>query len=125
MEDNILKSTKKILGVSDDYDAFDLDIITHINSVLSILNQLGVGTPDFMIEDESANWEDFLESSSGLQMVKSYVYLKVRLLFDPPRTSFEITAMENQIKEQEYRILYQREWNANPVDPYPPVVEEV
>lgn len=124
MEDSILNSTKKILGLGEDYTAFDLDIITHINSVFSILFQLGVGPADgFLIEDAGTTWSDFLEDNVGLNMVKSYIFLKVRLLFDPPGTSFAIDAMNHQISEYEWRISTHREWSLNPVDPM--LVEEV
>lgn len=111
MEQSILTSTKKILGVAEDYTVFDLDIITHINSVFSTLNQLGVGSVDgIMIEDDEMTWEDLDEiPSEQLNMVKTYVYLKVRMLFDPPSTSFHIAAMENQIKEHEWRLNTFRE----------------
>lgn len=117
MEESILTSTKKILGLSESYTAFDMDIILHINSVFSILNQLGVGTANFSIEDDSSKWDDFIGDADGMNMVRSYVFLKVRLLFDPPPTSFAIDAMKNQISEYEWRISSQREWNLDPTDP--------
>jgi hypothetical protein len=105
MEQSILTSTKKILGVSANYTAFDLDIITHINSVFSTLNQLGVGPANgFMIEDSSAIWSDLELPQNQLSMVRAYMFLKVRMLFDPPSTSFHIEAMENQIREHEFRL---------------------
>lgn len=103
--DSILATTKKALGLDADYDAFDVDIIMHVNSVLSTLNQLGVGNPDgFMIEDDSATWPDFLNDDPKLNFVKSYIYTRVRLLFDPPDSPVAITSLENQIKEAEWRI---------------------
>lgn len=117
MEDSILKTIKEILGVSDDYDVFDLTIIIHINSVFSILSQLGVGPAEsFYIEDESTTWDEFF-SESDLNLIRSYVYLKVKMLFDPPTTSFLLDAMNKQISEFESRISIQREWNLDPVDP--------
>lgn len=105
MEKSILKSTKKILGLGDDYDVFDLDVITHINAVFSTLQQLGVGpAAGFMIEDDGPTWDDFLLNDPRLNNVKTYVYLRVRLLFDPPATSFAISAMQEQIKEFEWRL---------------------
>lgn len=105
MSDSILNSTKKILGIEAAYTAFDLDVMTHINSVFLTLNQLGVGPVDgFMIEDETAQWGDFLGSNKNLNAVKTYVYLRVRLLFDPPTTSFTITALQEQLKELEWRL---------------------
>ncbi len=110
MESSILTSTKKILGIAEDYTAFDLDVLTNINSVFSILNQLGVGALDgFAIEDDTAVWEDLDVSSVMLNLVKTYVYLRVRLLFDPPGTSFLLDAMNKQIQEHEWRLNVLRE----------------
>lgn len=126
METSILNSTKKILGIADDYTAFDLDIITHINTALSTLTQLGIGpTIGFMIEDESATWEDFITYSNIFQLnaVKSYVFLRVRLLFDPPTTSYLIDSMERQIQELEWRLNVNRE-GTEWVDPRPLLDDE-
>lgn len=119
MESSILKSTKKILGIAEDYTVFDLDITTHINTVLSTLTQLGIGPIEgFMIEDADAEWEDFIKDDNRYNSVKSYVFLKVRQLFDPPTTSYLITAVEKQIEELEWRLNTNREateWvNPNP-----------
>lgn len=111
MEDSILINIKKILGIDASYDAFDLDIITHINTVFSDLQQLGVG-PDrgFMIEDSTATWtEYFADNDVNWNAVKTYVYLRVRLLFDPPSTSYHITAIEKQIEKLEWRLNVRRE----------------
>lgn len=111
METSILTSTKKILGIADDYLVFDLDVITHINTAFSTLTQLGVGpAAGFMIEDADAVWEDFItDGDAQYNAVKSYVYLKVRQLFDPPQTSYLISAMERQIEELEWRLNVHRE----------------
>lgn len=110
MTDSILNSTKKVLQVAADYTAFDLDIIMHINSAFATLNQLGVGPAEgFMIEDDTPVWEDFLGTDSRLNSVKSYVYQKVRLLFDPPQTGFLVTAIQEQIREFEWRLNTYRE----------------
>lgn len=110
MEQSILISTKKILGVAPDYTVFDLDIITHINTAFTTLAQLGIGpTEGFMIEDEEAVWADFLNSDLQLNSVKTYVHLRVRMLFDPPQTSFHIAAMKEQILEFEVRLSIHRE----------------
>jgi hypothetical protein len=102
---SILNSTKKILGVTADDPVFDLDIITHINSAFSTLCQLGVGPANgFMIEDDSAQWDDFLGDDRRFNSVRSYVYLKVRMLFDPPTTSYLLDAMRKQIEEFEFRL---------------------
>jgi hypothetical protein len=107
---SILDSTKKSLNLAADYTAFDEDIIMHINSVFSTLNQLGVGPVEgFMIEDKDATWDAFLGSDPRLNHVKTYVYLRVRLLFDPPGTGFTTEAMKEQIKELEWRLNVQRE----------------
>jgi hypothetical protein len=125
MEMSILNSTKKILGIANDYTAFDLDIITHINTAFSTLTQLGVGPADgFMIEDDSAVWAEFIDTDNQLNSVKSYVFLRVRLLFDPPGTSYLINAYQDQIKELEWRLNTHREETAW-VDPDPdPVIPE-
>ena len=110
MEQSILISTKKVLGIDKDYDVFDLDIITHINSAFSTLAQLGVGpAAGFMIEDDSEVWTDFIEDDLQYNSVKSYVFLKVRQLFDPPSTSYLISAVEKQIEELEWRLNVHRE----------------
>lgn len=121
MEESILISTKKILGLNEDYTVFDLDIITHINAAFSILNQLGVGPAEgFAIEDESEEWRDYPVPLNQLQLVKTYVFLKVRILFDPPATSFLINAANDQIKEYEWRLNVFREVDLEPhPTPYP------
>ena len=126
MEQSILKSTKKILGIAEDYTVFDLDIITHINSAFSTLAQLGVGpVAGFMIDDESEVWDDFIDVDLDPQYnaVKSYIFLKVRQLFDPPATSYLISAVERQIQELEWRLNVHRE-ETGWVDPDPPRVDE-
>jgi len=126
METSILNSTKKILGLAPDYTVFDHDVITHINTAFSILTQLGVGPPmGFMIEDETAEWTDYvLDDDFQYNSVKTYVYLKVRQLFDPPQTSYLISAMERQIEELEWRLNVHRE-ETGWVDPDPPELPEV
>lgn len=122
MEQSILLSTKKILGIAPDYTVFDLDILTHINSAFSTLTQLGVGpTTGFMIEDESTEWAEFFGEVPDIQWnsVKTYVYLRVRQVFDPPTTSFAIQAFQDQIRELEWRLNVHRE-ETDWVDPNPP-----
>jgi hypothetical protein len=120
MDASILTSTKKILGIAEDYTAFDTDIITHINSVFSTLTQLGVGPEDgFMIEDSSSMWDDFYVDDNQFNAVRSYVYLRVRLLFDPPTTSYLIAAFDRQVAELEWRLNVHRE-EEDWVDPNPP-----
>lgn len=116
MEQSILKSTKKILGLEADYTVFDQDILTHINSAFSTLYQLGVGPVNgFMIEDDSAEWVALLGNDIRLNAVKSYVYLRVRLLFDPPTTSYQISAFNEQAKELEWRITVHTDEGTVPV----------
>lgn len=103
--DSILQSIKKLLGITEDYDVFDTDIIMHINSVLMILNQIGVGPSEgFTISDELATWEDFLGKDTNAEAVKTYVYLRVKLLFDPPNSSIVSEAMNRTISELEWRF---------------------
>lgn len=110
MTDSILNNTKRVLGLQEDYDAFDADIILHINSVFGTLNQLGIGPEEgFLIEDAEATWNTFLAGDKRLNPVKTYVYLRVRLLFDPPGTAYLVLAMQEQIREMEWRLNVQRE----------------
>lgn len=105
METSILTSIKKMLGIAEDYTEFDEDIITHINSVFLNLTQLGVGPEEgFMIEDDTAVWEDFIDDSIQLQAVKTYMYLKVKLLFDPPLSSSVTESFTRMIAELEWRL---------------------
>lgn len=105
METSILNSIKNLLLVPDDLTEFDNMIITHINSVFLNLAQLGVGPEEgFSIEDETAEWDEFISDNAQLQSVKSYMYLKVKLLFDPPLSSSVIESMNRQIAELEWRL---------------------
>lgn len=109
---SILTSTKKLLGIEEDYTAFDLDITLHINSVFSTLYQLGVGPAGgFSIEDKTEVWEAFIGTTDGIFSVKTYVVLRVKLLFDPPATSFAIDSFDKQIKELEWRLCSAAESN--------------
>ena len=103
--ESILTSIKKLLGIDEEYTQFDSDIIMHINSVFLNLTQLGVGPSEgFQIEDDSDTWEDFIGDSNQLQAVKLYVYLKVKLLFDPPLSSSVIESMNRMITDLEWRL---------------------
>ena len=105
MMDSILTSVKKLLGVGEEYTHFDDDIIMHINSVIFILTQIGIGPDEgFAITSKDQTWNDFLQGRINIESVKSYVYLKVRLLFDPPTNSFLVEAIERQISEYEWRL---------------------
>lgn len=108
--DSILTSIKLLLGITEDYEYYDGQIIAHINSVLMILTQLGVGPPEgFMIKDKLDTWADFLPTGKNLELVKSYVHLKVKLLFDPPSSSVVTESMNRMINEFEWRINAQAE----------------
>lgn len=102
--ESILTSIKKLLGVDEDYEIFDPDIIFHINTALMILTQMGVGTKGFRIEGEDAEWSDFIDDSTDIEAVKSYVYMKVKLIFDPPQSSAVIESMKQLINELEWRL---------------------
>lgn len=105
MANSILNDVKKMLGMDSEYTAFDQEVIIYINSAISTLTQIGVGpTEGFTVIDDVAEWEDFLAADHRLAAIKNYVYLRVRLIFDPPATSFGITAVENQAKELEWRL---------------------
>ena len=109
---SILTSIKKMLGIEESYTHFDSDLIMHINSVFVILKQLGIGPENgFAIEDRSATWDDYLGSNKNLEFVKTYIYLKVRLLFDPPTSSAMIEAVNKNISELEWRINIEAETN--------------
>lgn len=103
--DSILTSIKKMLGIAEEYTHFDEDIIMHINSVFMTLTQLGVGPAEgFRIRDDSAIWADFMPDSPVFESVKTYVFLRVKLIFDPPLTSAVIDSYERQIDEFEWRL---------------------
>ena len=111
--ESILTSIKKLLGITEDYEQFDVDIILHINSVLSILTQIGVGPSEgFRITDSSSIWSDLIsEDYKNLEDIKTYIYLRVRLMFDPPLSSIVIDSMNRMISELEWRINVATESN--------------
>ncbi len=104
--DSILVSVKKMLGPSAQYEYFDPDIVIHINSVFMILYQLGVGPQDkpFSITSDEETWDQFFADEATLELVKTYVYLKVKLVFDPPLGGALVSVMEKQIAEFEWRL---------------------
>ena len=105
MTDSILTSIKKLLGITAEDISFDPDIIMHINSVFMVLNQLGVGpTEGFSIEDKDTEWSDYIGNSKDLNAVKSYMHLKVKMLFDPPLSQAVKDAMNQSIAEFEWRL---------------------
>ena len=104
-EDSILKSVKKAIGLDTTDTSFDFDVIMHINSVFSTLHQLGVGPEEeYIIDGNEETWTEFIGDQKNINSVKSYIYLKVRMLFDPPATSFALDAIDKQIKEYEWRL---------------------
>lgn len=119
MDDNelteyILPSVKKMLGISYDYDAFDSDIIMHTNSVLAILTQMGLGpNGGFAISGNDEKWTDFIPNVTKFNFVKSYVFLKVRLLFDPPQSGTANEAANRMISEMEWRLYTESEWGGS------------
>lgn len=108
--DSILTSVKKMLNITEADESFDLDILMHINGVFATLHQLGIGPVDgFQIEDKEATWDIFLGTDPRRNNVKQYVYLRVRIIFDPPATSFVTDALKEQLKELEWRLNVYRE----------------
>ena len=109
MNESILSTIKKLLGVTDDYDYFDQDLLIHINSALMSLSQIGVRpSQDFYTLDKDTTWSEYLgydyQENIDFGSIKSYIYLKVKLLFDPPQNSFTIEAINKMITEMEWRI---------------------
>lgn len=106
MESNILLSMKSALGANLMEDDFDNDLIMHINSIFSTLNQLGIGPEDgFSIEYGNETWDEFLSGDKKINSVKTYMYQKLRLIFDPPQNSFLVDALEKSTKEFEWRLM--------------------
>ena len=113
--ESILTSIKKMLGIAEEYKQFDADIIIHINSVFTTLRQLGVGPSEgFYIENETVEWMDFITDPTKLQAVKSYIFMRVKILFDPASLgSATLAAYERQIQEFEWRLNLEAESNEN------------
>jgi len=119
-----LTDVKKVLGIDDTYTAFDVDIMLHINTIFSVLEQLGLGPEGgYMISSKDDTWDAFLGTDLRLNSVKTYMYLRVRLLFDPPATSYAMAAMKEQYEELEWRLNVTREGDSwtSPV-PTPPIL---
>lgn len=103
--DSVLNSIKKLLGIQESYTIFDADLIMHINSTFAMLNQIGIGPKEgFMIEDSYTTWDEYITKANE-SMVKSYIYLKVRLLFDPPSNNSLTESINRQLSELEWRLL--------------------
>ena len=102
---SILNSVKKMLGPTEEYTYFDSDIIIHINSVFGILNQIGIGPKGgFSIEGAEEDWDDYTTNDEVIQAVKSYMFLKVKMIFDPPNSGTLMDAMKAEISELEWRL---------------------
>lgn len=103
--ESILTSIKKLLGIEENYTHFDADLIMHINSVFMILTQIGVGpTNGFSIQDAETTWQEFLPEDSNLEAVKSFIHLKVKLMFDPPTNSSHLESIKQLASELEWRL---------------------
>ena len=113
-EESILVYVKKLLGIQSDYNHFDPDISYGINSAFGVLTQVGVGPEEgFMINDDSAKWIDFVSDTSRLSLIKPYVYLKTRLLFDPPTSTSLIESINKTISEYEWRLYVASDGDAS------------
>ena len=112
--ESILTSVKKLLGIAEEYTQFDTDIIIHINTIFMALQQMGIGPNDgFSITDQNDLCTDFMEDSILLNSVKTYMYLRVKLLFDPPLTSSTVDSFNKLISELEFRMHSQVEYPNN------------
>ncbi|MBP5597503.1 MAG: hypothetical protein J6Y02_19180 [Pseudobutyrivibrio sp.] len=105
MSNSILNTIKQMLGVEEEQTDFDMDIIIHINTALNILHQLGVGDEWIQIDGPSTEWDEITTDLHTVQMIKTWMYDKVKLMFDPPINSTLISSMERQIAELEWRIV--------------------
>lgn len=123
MSSSILKDTKLALGLDAEYAPFDHDVMLHLNSVLSDLHQLGIGPPDGLsVSGVETQWTALMQDDPRLNNVKSYIYLRVRMLFDPPTLGYLITAMEKLIEKTEWRItIAQDEITRPPIEEEPAV----
>ena len=107
--DSILISIKKMLGIEPDMTNFDVEIIIYINSVIMTLNQIGVTPDGFIILNSDDVWNDMIGERTDIEAIKTFIYLKVRLLFDPPSSSFVLEAMKQLASEMEWRLNVQVE----------------
>lgn len=113
MEESILTSIKKLLGIDESYTNFDVDIIIHINTAIMVLHQLGVGSENevFTISSKDNKWSDFISLEDDLEGIKTYIYLKVKMIFDPPQHGPTEDAFKESIREYEWRLNHQVEMN--------------
>lgn len=106
--ESILDSIKVLLNVQYYDEAFDKELIMHINSVLMICSQLGIGPAEcFSITGSTETWDQFLNGRTDVEAVKNYIYMKIRLIFDPPTNSFTLDAMKRMVEEYEWRLTIQ------------------
>lgn len=123
---SILNSIKKLLSIPDDYDVYDTDVTIHINSAFATLQQLAVGPKKgYMITGPDEKWSDFIGSDFGLNPVITYVYIRVKLLFDPPETSYAREALKKQAEELEWRLNVYSEGTSNPPSLLPSEINEI
>lgn len=107
--EKILESTKKLLGIVPEYEVFDDQILLYVNTTFSKLHQLGVGPEEgYELADKDSTWDDLIDEPR-FNFIKAYVGMNVRVMFDPPTSSFALTAMQDQIKELEWRIIQEKE----------------
>lgn len=119
MEPNILRTVRKICGLAADDSSFDLDLLIHINAALSILAQLGIGPAEGLeVEADTVTWEDLFGTDPLVGSIRTYICLRVRMYFDPPQTSFHINAINEQLRELEFRLNVRRE-EVSWTDPMP------
>lgn len=112
MEKSILVSIKKLLGIAEDYTQFDTDIIVHINTAFMSLHQLGVHDDEaFTITDKKTKWDDYIDEDDNLEATKTYIYLKVKQVFDPPQSAAALEALQNTIQQLEWRLTVQTDIN--------------
>lgn len=115
MKESILLTIKKMLGLEDDYGAFDTDVIVGINSAIFVLTQLGIGPQGgFSIHGPGETWRELIGNAKNLEAVKSYIYIKTRLVFDPPTNSFLLDALNKQAQEFEWRLNVNAEHKEKP-----------
>lgn len=108
--ESILQSVKKVIGISGEYDVFDVDILMHINSFFGSLNQMGIGPEEpFVVSTGEEVWSDFIQDKKTIEMVRSYISLRARLVFDPPSNSITSEALRETIKELEWRMHFDAE----------------
>lgn len=115
MEDSILISIKKMLGQSADDTSFDTDIVILINDALSILYQLGVGDVPFIITGKEELWSTFIGDSKEIESARTYVYLKTKVIFDPPTNATVLQSLKEDIKEREWRLNAAADHSGDPI----------